>query len=365
MRNVFFTLLCILGFATISYAQPANPVPGKCYVRCITPDVWEDKEVTVLVKPAHKKLEAVPAEYKTVEKQVMIKPASKKYVYVSAEYKTVTEEMRVEDVYNEVSIKAASFAAGTEEIVAKPAYASFEYQRAMANCKSNDPRDCMTLCYVEHPEEKRAVAIETLANDASYTAAEKGGKVITVTKQEEVSPARVDEIEIPAVYETIEVRELVSDETVREVAVEAVYRTETVRVLKEKGGIEVWEEIDCELTDYNVLPIFYELGSARLTSASRKVIDDKLYKLMKEKSNVRIEISSHTDSRGSSASNQDLSQRRAQSVVNYLVSKGINRSRLVAQGYGETRLVNGCKDGVECSEADHQKNRRTEFRVIE
>jgi outer membrane protein OmpA-like peptidoglycan-associated protein len=60
-----------------------------------------------------------------------------------------------------------------------------------------------------------------------------------------------------------------------------------------------------------------------------------------------------------------LSQQRANSVVNYLVSKGISRSRLTAKGYGETRLVNKCANGVECTEGQHQQNRRTEFRVIQ
>ena len=51
-------------------------------------------------------------------------------------------------------------------------------------------------------------------------------------------------------------------------------------------------------------------------------------------------------------------------IVNYLVSKGISRSRLSAKGYGETRLVNRCSNDVECSENEHQRNRRTEFRVL-
>jgi len=68
--------------------------------------------------------------------------------------------------------------------------------------------------------------------------------------------------------------------------------------------------------------------------------------------------------RGSKTSNQALSERRAQSVVNYLIAKGINNSRLVGNGYGETRLKNRCADGVSCTERDHASNRRTEFRLI-
>ena len=118
------------------------------------------------------------------------------------------------------------------------------------------------------------------------------------------------------------------------------------------------------MTSFNVLPINYELGSARLTAASRQVIDDRLLALLNDRPNIRIEINAHTDSRGSAASNQDLSERRAQSVVNYLGGKGINRSRLVSRGYGESRLKNRCADGVSCTEAEHAVNRRTEFRVL-
>lgn len=114
----------------------------------------------------------------------------------------------------------------------------------------------------------------------------------------------------------------------------------------------------------NILPIYYELGSARLTSASKKVIDERLLSLLNAKPNIRIELNSHTDSRGNAAANQALSQARANAVVNYLVAKGIKKSRLEARGYGETRLKNNCADGVKCTEAQHQQNRRTEFRVI-
>ncbi|WP_317131918.1 OmpA family protein [Seonamhaeicola marinus] len=109
--------------------------------------------------------------------------------------------------------------------------------------------------------------------------------------------------------------------------------------------------------------MFYELGSARITPASKKTIDNTLLPLLNSKP-VSIELMSHTDSRGNDDFNMSLSQQRANSVVNYLVSKGISRSRLIAKGYGETRLVNRCSNGVDCSETEHKKNRRTEFRVI-
>ena len=72
---------------------------------------------------------------------------------------------------------------------------------------------------------------------------------------------------------------------------------------------------------------------------------------------------SHTDSRGRDKYNQKLSERRAKATVDYIVSKGIDASRLTYQGYGETRLVNDCADGKKCSEDEHQMNRRTEFTI--
>ncbi|MEO8795164.1 MAG: OmpA family protein [Daejeonella sp.] len=90
----------------------------------------------------------------------------------------------------------------------------------------------------------------------------------------------------------------------------------------------------------------------------------KVYEFMRTNSAVKIQIDSHTDARGSAVYNKVLSQKRAQSVVNYLVKLGINVNRLKATGYGESQLINNCSDGVKCTEAAHQLNRRTEFEII-
>lgn len=79
---------------------------------------------------------------------------------------------------------------------------------------------------------------------------------------------------------------------------------------------------------------------------------------------IRVELGSHTDSRGTFEYNDRLSQRRAESVVAYLVEHGIDSSRVTAKGYGKRFLLNRCVDRVPCSERDHQVNRRTEVKVI-
>lgn len=91
---------------------------------------------------------------------------------------------------------------------------------------------------------------------------------------------------------------------------------------------------------------------------------DKLVNTLKDNPTIKIEIGSHTDSRQSKGYNQFLSQLRAESAVNYIISQGIAPGRLVAKGYGETRLLNNCQDGMLCSELEHQINRRTEFKLL-
>jgi peptidoglycan-associated lipoprotein len=113
-----------------------------------------------------------------------------------------------------------------------------------------------------------------------------------------------------------------------------------------------------------VIPnIYYDYDKASLRPESLPVLD-KLVEFFNENNDLTIEIGSHTDSRGSDAYNLNLSQRRAQSVVDYLISKGVPESQLTAKGYGETKLVNHCANNVPCSEEEHQQNRRTTFRVI-
>lgn len=106
--------------------------------------------------------------------------------------------------------------------------------------------------------------------------------------------------------------------------------------------------------------IYYDLDKADIRPDAAAELD-KLVKILKDNPKIRIELSSHTDDRASDAYNLELSQRRAESAVQYLVSQGIEPDRLVARGYGESRLLIQNAS----TEEEHQKNRRTEFKVIE
>jgi len=86
--------------------------------------------------------------------------------------------------------------------------------------------------------------------------------------------------------------------------------------------------------------------------------------VMNQYPDMVIELSSHTDSRGVSKYNENLSQRRAESAKNWLVEKGISTDRIVPVGYGESVILNHCVNGVRCSDDEHRVNRRTEFKMI-
>ena len=109
--------------------------------------------------------------------------------------------------------------------------------------------------------------------------------------------------------------------------------------------------------------IFYDFDKWDILPESEVELD-KLVKIMNDNPDWKVELGSHTDCRGSDSYNELLSQKRSDSAVGYIISKGISKDRIIAKGYGETQLVNECDDGVDCSEADHRKNRRTEFKIL-
>jgi outer membrane protein OmpA-like peptidoglycan-associated protein len=94
-----------------------------------------------------------------------------------------------------------------------------------------------------------------------------------------------------------------------------------------------------------------------------KIELDKLVKYMKEHPELPVELGSHTDCRGSDYYNEWLAERRSESCVKYVKKMGIPSDKIIAKGFGEKQLYNKCADGVKCSEAEHQENRRTELKI--
>jgi outer membrane protein OmpA-like peptidoglycan-associated protein len=107
--------------------------------------------------------------------------------------------------------------------------------------------------------------------------------------------------------------------------------------------------------------IYYDYAKCNLRPDARQ----ELVSLMRKKSKMKIEFRAHTDSRSDAELNQKISDGRAKIAASYLFKRGISRSRVEYHGYGETLLINGCSDGVDCTEDQHAQNRRTEIKILE
>lgn len=138
--------------------------------------------------------------------------------------------------------------------------------------------------------------------------------------------------------------------------------TEKTIVLEpEKEPIKVGDDL------FKVLklnPIYFDLDKYNIRPDAALELA-KVFAVLEEYPDMKIDIRSHTDSRASHRYNETLSSNRARSTAQWLIDNGINRNRLTWKGYGETQLTNGCSDGVNCTEAEHQANRRSEFIVVE
>ena len=109
--------------------------------------------------------------------------------------------------------------------------------------------------------------------------------------------------------------------------------------------------------------IYYDFNKWDIRSDAEPDLQ-RLTDLLVKYKDMKIELSSHTDARGNDQYNEELSQKRAESAKTWIVAKGISADRIVAKGYGEKVLLNECTNGVECTEEQHQVNRRTEFKIL-
>jgi outer membrane protein OmpA-like peptidoglycan-associated protein/tetratricopeptide (TPR) repeat protein len=117
---------------------------------------------------------------------------------------------------------------------------------------------------------------------------------------------------------------------------------------------------DLNLNPIIDLRIYFDFDKSNLRPESRRILDS-LANYMKNDPTLETEINGHCDSRGSDAYNMALGLRRAMAAKHYLLSHGINARRLKTHSYGERQLTNNCSDGVDCTEDQHQENRRVEF----
>jgi outer membrane protein OmpA-like peptidoglycan-associated protein len=110
--------------------------------------------------------------------------------------------------------------------------------------------------------------------------------------------------------------------------------------------------------------IYYDYNKFEIREDAKQELD-KVIQFMIDNPHLTVELGAHTDSRGKKSFNMNLSKNRANAAVNYLSYKGnLRKQRITSKGYGETQLLNHCEDGVECSEEEHAKNRRTELKIL-
>lgn len=131
--------------------------------------------------------------------------------------------------------------------------------------------------------------------------------------------------------------------------------------LNRKASFEVTMEKIYKNIEITIDNIYYDYNAPNVQANSLPVLDELII-LLKQNPQISIEIAAHTDCRGTEDYNLDLSKKRAKSVVDYLIQKGINPNRLQSQGYGETKPSTKC-ECENCTDAEHQQNRRTTFRV--
>lgn len=117
-----------------------------------------------------------------------------------------------------------------------------------------------------------------------------------------------------------------------------------------------------ERTNLILEDIFFAFGDDEIRSDAKNVLND-LVRILRGNPDLAIELSAHTDSRGSQRANERLSRNRARNMVKYLTLQGIEASRLLPIGSGEGTLRNHCGNGVICSDQEHQENRRIEMKT--
>lgn len=186
-------------------------------------------------------------------------------------------------------------------------------------------------------------------NSSSKESADDSGRYITTVNRKDVLVIKASSESYYANTITINIADEIPDEYNKS--------SYTINKTIELEPIVVGEEIVLENIYYD-----YEKWNIRADAEpSLNALADKL----RDNPSIRIQLSSHTDCRGDIDYNQELSQKRAQSAVDYIIGKGISSQRIVAKGYGESNLAVTCSNCDDCSEDEHQQNRRTTFKVLE
>lgn len=223
---------------------PADAKPGKCYAKCILPDVWKTETQQVLVKEASTKKVAVPAQFETKTERVMTKEASTVLKVTPARYETRTERVIIKEASKVITTIPARYETRSERVMVSEATTKWVKQKD-AMCQSENGDDCMVWCLVEVPAQYKTVYKKVLVAPASTKETTIPAQYKTVTKRVLVAPAKTEKIDVPAQYTTITKRVQTSPAKVNTIEIPAEYKTVSKQVLVKKGGMSEYREVVC------------------------------------------------------------------------------------------------------------------------
>ena len=159
-------------------------------------------------------------------------------------------------------------------------------------------------------------------------------------------------------YLTKEVRFQYTLNTMKDISLDEFFGN---ALMMNRVGIEIG--VDASLL-IDIDPIYFDSAEFTIDKDIARELN-KVVAFMNENSSMRIRLRTHTDSRGKSSDNQAISTKRAKAAVDYIISQGIASSRISGRGFGENEIINQCRDGMECSEEEHQENNRMEFIITQ
>jgi len=182
----------------LSQDLPQNPEPGKCYVRCTTPDVYVNEEVKILIKPSYKVIKIIPAKFEKRTEQVLVKSEEKKLKVIPAKWSEEVIEYVKKDGSSILTPVAPTFKNDIETIEVKPKYAQWEMSNSHPDCESSNPDDCKYWCYKGYPAEFKTINIKKLDVNASVQRKPISSKKATYTRKVITEPTKVIEEITPA-----------------------------------------------------------------------------------------------------------------------------------------------------------------------
>jgi len=218
--------------------------------------------------------------------------------------------------------------------------------------------------------EKKTMAKDSLLtkDDGKYKFQVKSNSEYSLVAKKDSFFTTIKEISIPSKIIPVQIKNHIETEkATEEIAPQVIVANMEPEKLIKTPKIEVIKaNVEAEKIVINkpiALPnIYYEFNKWEINEASSADLVT-LVKIMKDNPKIIVQVNSHTDSRGSAAYNQILSSMRARAVVKYLIKQGIVQRRIRYKGYGESKPLNKCVDGVECTDDEYKTNRRTEFEV--